>query len=167
VILRPGFIYGPGDRHALPRIVERLRAGKMKFVGRGDRLLNNTSVENLCDAILLAVEKPGIDGETFNIRDERLVNREEFIHAVADYLGKPHPKHVPEWIGKALVGPVERIARLRGRKTPPFLTRAQMKFMTLNLDYSIAKAKRVLGYAPRVDFRDGIAEALDEVTAKL
>ena len=30
----------------------------MKFIGRGDRLLNNTSVENLCDAILLAIEKP-------------------------------------------------------------------------------------------------------------
>jgi nucleoside-diphosphate-sugar epimerase len=115
---------------------------------------------------LLAVEKPGIDGETFNIRDERLVTREEFIHSVADYLGKPHPRHVPEWVGKALVGPVERIARLRGRKTPPFLTRAQMKFMTLNLDYSIAKAKRMLGYAPRVDFREGIVEALAEVTGQ-
>jgi nucleoside-diphosphate-sugar epimerase len=166
VILRPGFIYGPGDRHALPRIVDRLKAGKMKILGRGDRLLNNTSVENLVEAILLAVEKPGIDGETFNIRDERLVTREEFIHSVADYIGKPRPKHIPEWVGKALVGPVERIARLRGRKTPPFLTRAQMKFMTLNLDYSIAKAKRVLGYAPRVDFREGIVEALDEVTGQ-
>ena len=166
VILRPGFIYGPGDRHALPRIVDRLSNGKMKFLGRGDRVLNNTSVENLCDAILLAIEKPGIDGETFNIRDGRLVTREEFIHAVADYLGKPHPKHLPEWLGRALVGPVEAIAKMRGQKSPPFITRAQLKFMTLNLDYSIAKAQRVLGYAPRVDFRDGIVEALDEVTGK-
>jgi nucleoside-diphosphate-sugar epimerase len=166
VILRPGFIYGPGDRHALPRIVDRLKSGKLKFLGRGDRVLNNTSVENLCDAILLAIEKPGIDGETFNIRDERLVTREEFIHAVADYVGTPHPKHVPEWIGRALVGPVESIARMRGKTSPPFLTRAQLKFMTLNLDYSIAKAKRELGYAPRVDFREGIVEALDEMTGK-
>jgi nucleoside-diphosphate-sugar epimerase len=166
VILRPGFIYGPGDRHALPRIVERLRKGKMRFLGRGDRVLNNTSVDNLCDAVLLTIEKPGIDGETFNIRDERLVTREEFIHAVADYLGEPHPKHLPEWLGRALVGPVERIARWRGRKTPPFITRAQLKFMTLNLDYSIAKAKRMLGYEPRVDFRNGIVPALDEVTGK-
>jgi nucleoside-diphosphate-sugar epimerase len=160
VILRPGFIYGPGDRHALPRIVERIKSGKMRFLGRGDRLLNNTSVENLCDAILLAVEKPGIDGETFNIRDERLVTREEFINTIADHLGAPHPRHLPEWLGRALVGPIERVARLRGRATPPVLTRAQLKFMTLNLDYSIAKAKQVLGYAPRVDFQEGIVEAL-------
>ncbi|MEX0586500.1 MAG: NAD-dependent epimerase/dehydratase family protein [Pirellulales bacterium] len=166
VILRPGFIYGPGDRHALKRIVEKIEQGKMKFLGRGDRVLNNTSVENLCDAVLLAIEKPEILGETFNIRDERLVTREEFINTVADYLGKPHPRHVPEWIGRTLVGPIEAIARARGRTTPPFLTRAQIKFMTLNLDYSIAKAKRILDYQPRVDFREGIMAALDDLTGK-
>jgi nucleoside-diphosphate-sugar epimerase len=166
VILRPGFIYGPGDRHALKRIVDKIESGKMKFLGAGDKLLNNTSVENLCDAILLAMEKPDILGETFNIRDERLVTREEFVNMVADYLGKPHPRHVPEWVGRTLVGPIERIARLRGRETPPFLTRAQIKFMTLNLDFSIAKAKRLLGYRPRVDFREGIIAALDYTTRK-
>ncbi|MEX0612197.1 MAG: NAD-dependent epimerase/dehydratase family protein [Pirellulales bacterium] len=166
VILRPGFIYGAGDRHALVRIIERIQAGKMKFLGRGDRVLNNTAVENLCDAILLAIEKPGIEGEIFNIRDERLVTREEFVNTIADYLGKPHPRHVPERLGRLLVGPIETIARLRGRQTPPLLTRAQIKFMTLNLDFSIAKAKRLLGYRPRVDFRDGIAAALDHATGK-
>jgi hypothetical protein len=38
--------------------------------------------------------------------------------------------------------------------------------MTLNLDFSIAKAKRMLGYRPRVDFRDGIIPALDYTTGK-
>lgn len=166
VVLRPGFIYGPGDRHALPRIVQRIEQGKMRFLGRGERVLNNTAVGNLCDAIRLAIDNPEIDGETFNIRDERLVTREEFIHTVADYLGKPHPKHVPEWVGRALVGPIEGWARLRGRATSPALTRAQLKFMTLNLDYSITKAKRSLGYQPRIDFREGIIEALDDVTGE-
>lgn len=166
VILRPGFIYGPGDRHALKRIVDRILAGKMKFLGRGDRLLNNTAVDNLCDAILLAMEKPGILGETFNIRDERLITREEFVNTVADYLRKPRPGRAPEWLGRLIVGPVERIARARGRETPPFLTRAQIKFMTLNLDFSIAKAKRMLGYRPSVDFQEGIVAALDHLTGK-
>ena len=59
VIVRPGLIYGPGDRHALPRFVEKIESGKMKFLGRGDRVLNNTYVENLVDAMLLAIESPG------------------------------------------------------------------------------------------------------------
>jgi nucleoside-diphosphate-sugar epimerase len=166
VILRPGFTYGPGERNALKRVVEKIQAGKMKIIGRGDRLLNNTSVENLCDAILLAIETPNIAGETFNIRDERLVTREEFVHTICDYLRKPHPRRVPEWLVKAVVAPIEGIARLRGREDAPLVTRGQIKFMTQNLDYSIAKAKRVLGYRPRVDFRDGIVVALDYLTGE-
>jgi nucleoside-diphosphate-sugar epimerase len=46
------------------------------------------------------------------------------------------------------------------------LTRAQIKFMTLNLDFSIAKAKRMLGYRPRVDFQEGIVAALDYTTSE-
>ncbi|MCC7474285.1 MAG: NAD-dependent epimerase/dehydratase family protein [Pirellulales bacterium] len=166
VILRPGFTYGPGERNALKRVVEKLQAGEMKIIGRGDRLLNNTSVHNLCDAILLALEKPGIDGEVFNIRDERLVTREEFVHTIADYLGVPHPRHVPERLVKAVVGPVEALARFLGRESAPIITRGQIKFLTQNLDYSIEKAKRVLGYRPRVDFQQGIIEALDSLTGK-
>lgn len=166
VILRPGFTYGPGERNALKRVVEKIEAGKMKIIGRGDKVLNNTSVENLCDAILLAIETPNVNGEAFNIRDERLITREEFVHTIADYLGKPHPRHVPEWLAKTVVGPIEAVARLTGRETAPILTRGQIKFLTQNLDFSIAKAKRVLGYRPRIDFHEGIVGALDYLTGK-
>lgn len=165
VILRPGFIYGPGERHSVPRIIEKFEAGKMKFIGRGDKLLNNTYVGNLSDAILLAMENPQAVGETFNIRDQRLVTREEYINTIADYLGKPHPKHVPEWLARTLVGPMETFAKLTNATQAPLLTGARIKFMTLNLDFSIAKAKRVLGYHPQVDFREGIRETLDAATA--
>lgn len=166
VILRPGFLYGPGERHGLKRIVDRLQTGKMKFIGRGDKLFHNTYVENLVDAVFLAIDKPGIEGEAFNVLDDRLVTRLEFVNTVADYLGKPHPGHVPEWLARPLARPVERIATLRGRKTPPPLTGALIKYMTYNLDFSIDKAKRVLGYEPRVDFQEGIRVALDDLTGK-
>ena len=57
-------------------------------------MLNNTSVENLSMRLCWRWKQPAL-GETFNIRDERLVTREEFIYTVAEYLGKPHPRHVP------------------------------------------------------------------------
>lgn len=165
VVLRPGFIYGPGgDRHALSRVVDKIRTGKMKVIGDGSKVLNNTYVGNLIDAILLAIEKPDIAGEAFNIRDERLVTREELIRTICEYLGKPYPRKVPERFARRIVKPIEWFARLRGKKTPPLLTNAQIKFMTLNLDFSIAKAKKELGYQPRVDFRDGIRIALDDIT---
>src|SRR6056297_1450769 len=160
VILRPGFIYGPGDRHVLPRLIEKLHDGSLKLIGKGDRLLNNIYVDNLNDAILLAMEKDEAIGEVFNLRDRRLVTRREFIGAICEYFDRPLPPSVPLALAKVVVGPMESMARLRGAKTAPLLTRARMKFMTKNLDFSIEKAERVLGYRPAVDFREGMLEAL-------
>ncbi|WP_404304617.1 NAD-dependent epimerase/dehydratase family protein [Neorhodopirellula lusitana] len=160
-IIRPGFIYGPGDRHVVPRIIERLSAGQMKLIGDGKKVLNNTYAGNLVDGILLALEKDEAVGETFNIRDERLVTREEFVGAIADYMGLPMPNKVPEWIARSAVGFIEGFAKLRGAQTAPLLTNARIKFLTLNLDFSIAKAKQELGYAPKTDFTEGMQAALD------
>lgn len=160
VIVRPGFIYGPGDHNVVPRLVENIRAGKMKMIGDGTKKLNNTNVHNLVDAIVLAMEKPEALGETFNIRDERLVDRREFVSAVTDEMGKPFPPKVPEGLVRSLVGVVEGFAKLAGAKKAPLITKARLKFMAVNLDFSIAKAKRILGYQPRVDFKEGMQEAL-------
>ncbi len=164
VILRPGFVYGPGERHVIPRLLEKFASGQMKFIGDGSKLLNNTYVGNFIDAIFLAIDNDRAVGETFNIRDGRLVTRQEYINTVADYLGKPHPGKVPLWLAQLLVGPIEGWARLVGKKEAPILTRARMKFMTRNLDFSIEKAQRILGYQPRVDFQEGIKETLDWAT---
>lgn len=164
VILRPGFIYGRGERHSLPRLIELFGAGKIKFIGDGKKLLNNTYVGNLVDAVFLAIDNDDALGETFNIRDERLVTREEYLMAVAEYLGKPRPPSVPLWLARAVVPLIEGWARFTRKPTAPILTNARIKFMALNLDFSIDKAKRVLGYQPRVDFKDGIQEALEWAT---
>jgi nucleoside-diphosphate-sugar epimerase len=166
VILRPGFIYGPGDRHVVPRLMEKINAGKMKLLGNGQKLLNNTFVGNLVDAILLALESPQAIGEIFNIRDQRLVSREEFIGTIADYLGKPRPGKVPLPVARVLCNVFENVAKAMGKREAPMLTKARLKFMTLNLDFSIAKAQAKLGYQPRVDFTDGMREALDWATGK-
>jgi nucleoside-diphosphate-sugar epimerase len=166
VKMRPGFMYGEGDRHVVVRLVEMLRAGRVRMIGDGKRLSDNTYVGSLADATMLAIERPGIDGHAFNIRDERLVDRNEFVGTVAEYLDLPFPRRVPLWVAKTAVGPIEGVARLVRMQSPPLLTHARMKFMTLNLDYSIDKAKRMLGYKPTVDFQDGIKIAMDWITGK-
>ncbi len=166
VILRPGFIYGPGERHVIPRLIRRFEQGAVKFIGDGQAVLNNVYVGNFVDAVLLAAEKPEAVGETFNIRDQRLVTRREYLTTVADYLGRPHPGRVPLWLARSVVPLIEGWARFRGRQEPPLLTRATIKFMALNLDFSIAKAQSVLGYQPVVDFQPGMRDALDWATGK-
>ena len=164
VIIRPGFIYGPGDRHVVPRVIERLADGQMKLIGDGKKVLNNTFAGNLVDGIMLALEKDAAVGETFNIRDGRLVTREEFVGTIAEFMGLPMPKRVPEWLARSAVGFIEGFAGFRGATKAPLLTVARIKFLALNLDFSIDKAREKLGYDPTVDFKDGMKDALEWAT---
>ena len=173
IILRPGFIYGPRDRTVLPRITERLRIGGFKFLGTGKTLLNNTYVSNLVDAIFLALEKDEHIGEVFNITDGSLVTKREFISSIASLAGYPVPENnVPLFVAKSLAVQMEFWQRLYDRWCPfdwywlpeknkaPLLNNARIKFLGLNLDFSIEKARQKLGYKPKVQFETGIQQAI-------
>ncbi|MBX3441259.1 MAG: NAD-dependent epimerase/dehydratase family protein [Planctomyces sp.] len=164
VIVRPGFIYGPGDRSVLPRLLERLAAGQFRYLGDPDRLMNNTCVANLIDAIWLVLNRDDLAGEAFNVTDGRLVSKREFVSTVARLAGLPEPTRVvPLGLARGLATLLETIWRWRCRETAPVLSRARIKFLGLNLDFSIDKAKRVLGYNPRVDFQQGIVDAMSSL----
>jgi nucleoside-diphosphate-sugar epimerase len=159
-ILRPGFIYGRGDRHVLPRLVERIQSGRMKLFGDGAKLMNNTYVDNLVDAIFLALDSPAAVGETFNIRDGRLVTKAEFVGEIVSYLGAKPVGKIPLGLARVLASVFEGVARAVGSRRAPLVNKARYKFLGLNLDFSIAKAERVLGYRPAVGFREGMRTAL-------
>jgi nucleoside-diphosphate-sugar epimerase len=55
---------------------------------------------------------------------------------------------------------MEGCARRNGAAKPPILTQARLKFLGLNLDFSIEKAKRELGYQPHVSFAEGMRRAV-------
>jgi nucleoside-diphosphate-sugar epimerase len=160
VVLRPGFIYGPRDRTVLPKLVENLRQGVVRYLGSGEQALNTIYVKNLVEAAFLAVEK-GTVGGVYNLTDGERVSKRRFIEGVAAGLGIPRPtRSVPLWLARALAFVMERAARARGARQPPRLTQARLKFLGLNLDFSIDRARRELGYAPPYSFDQGLAETL-------
>jgi len=160
-VLRPGFIYGPRDRTILPRLIERLKGRKFRFLGRGDQLMNNTYVGNLVDAVFAAIDCDQSIGQVYNIHDGRLVTKREFIGAIATQAGCEVPtRAVPLPIARGLAAVLERIWKLRGKTEAPVLSSARIKFLGLNLDFSIAKARRELGYQPRVDFADAMRDTI-------
>jgi nucleoside-diphosphate-sugar epimerase len=80
---------------------------------------------------------------------------------VADGFGLPHPKRsLPLWFARLVAWYLERRARRKGAAKAPRLTQARLKFLGLNLDFSIEKAKRELGYAPRWTFDEGMRQTL-------
>jgi nucleoside-diphosphate-sugar epimerase len=86
--------------------------------------------------------------------------------AIVDYLGAKPPGRIPLPVARMLASVFETAARAVGSRRAPLLTKARFKFLGLNLDFSITKAERVLGYRPAVGFREGIREALESLVPR-
>jgi nucleoside-diphosphate-sugar epimerase len=161
VVLRPGFIYGPYDRTVLPKLLDRIHSGVFAYLGGKDKLMNNTYVLNLVDAVFLALNRDDAVGEVFNIRDGRSVSKGEFIETICQEAGYPLPTRVvPLGVARFLATAMEGGARLFRKKQAPLLSKARIKFLGLNLDFSIEKARRQLGYDPKFDFAEAMRETV-------
>ena len=165
-VVRPGFIYGERDRTVLPKLVHSLRTGRFAYFGSGDQALNCIYVKNLVAAIFLAAEVPGAVGEVFNVTDGARVSKKQFIGRVAELAGlKPPRRKIPLWLAWTLAILMERRAKRKKSPTPPLVNKARYKFLGLNLDYSIAKARKILGYEPPFTTEQGLVAAMADFKA--
>src|SRR5262249_29237761 len=135
---------------------------RVRWLGGGKGAMNTIYIANLIDAIILALEKPNVVGKVFNLTDGEFVSKRRFIEALVKGLDlpKPPPLSVPIWLARMVANFMERRARRKNSPTPPLLPQARVKFLGLNLDFSIEKAKRELGYHPRFTFDQGIQETI-------
>lgn len=163
VILRPGFIYGARDRSVMPKLLDNLRKRKLRYVGNSrKRVMNTIYVGNLVEATFLAIDRPNAVGQIYNLTDGEKVSKRRFIETIADGTGlpKPPPLPVPLWMARVIGWWQEGRARRRKSAKPPRVTQARIKFLGLNLDFSIEKARRELGYQPRIGFDEGMKQTL-------
>jgi nucleoside-diphosphate-sugar epimerase len=162
VVLRPGFVYGPRDRAVMPQLIRQMTYSSIHYLGGDPFALNTIYVGNLVDAVFLAVEEPQAVGQAYNLTDGEYVSKKRFLEAVCDSLGLRHPhqrlpRRLAAVLRRLLEWHVHRATR-HGRRA--FLTPAQYKFLLLNLDFSIEKARRELRYRPAVPFDDGISRTM-------
>ena len=161
VILRPGFVYGPGDRRFLPTLVDALARRQFVYVGDGAKLLNLSYVDDVAAALVLAAATPGAAGEAYNLTDGTETSLRSFVELVSAGLGIPAPtKHIPPPVAWAACYGAEGLARARRAKEAPRLSRGRMRFLYYNQHYSGDKARRGLGYRPRFTYRDGVPPTL-------
>jgi nucleoside-diphosphate-sugar epimerase len=157
VIIRPGTIFGPGDRLNFKRLAERLRAGKGLIIGSGRNAVPFVYVTDVVQGLLLALEHERAVGQAYNITNDQPLTQEEMLRAIAQEVGAPPPRlHVPY---RALYGAAyvaEHIATLSGYKRQPLVTRHGVQMFGSNNRLSIEKARRELGYVPQVPLREGI-----------
>ncbi len=157
VILRPGFVYGPGDQRFMPRLLDALVRGQFVYIGDGTKVLNISYVDEVAQAVLLADATGAAAGNAYNLTDGTETSLRTFVEFLCQELGIPAPKrHIPPPVAWAACRGVEALARARRAQEAPRLNRGRMRFLYYNQRYCIGKARRELGYHPRITYREGL-----------
>lgn len=164
VAIRPHLIFGPGDRRFLPAILDRARAGKLKFaVGLRRWQSDFTYVSNLVDALLAAADRLEPDaplgGKAYFVTNGEPTPFFEFVGRVLHRMDLPPIRGaVPYRVAWAVAALAETYDNLRGVPVgvESGMTRFAIKYMCTHHYFSIARARRDLGYTPRVDIDEGI-----------
>jgi nucleoside-diphosphate-sugar epimerase len=162
VRLRPGFVYGPGDRMLVPKLLDALRRNKFLYVGDGTKQMNCVYIDDLAKAALLAGSKPEAAGHAYNVTDGSRTPLREFVTFLADSLHVAAPTgRVPAPLAVVGCYGSEYLARFFRVKQAPLMNISRLRFLYYNQSYSIEKARRELGYTPRVTYRDGLRATLE------
>jgi len=90
ISLRPAIVYGPYSSWST-RLIGQLRGGHGVLIDAGEGACNTTYVDNLVDAIILALDAPHVLGENFFITDGERITWGDFIRAHVDMMD-PRPQ---------------------------------------------------------------------------
>jgi 2-alkyl-3-oxoalkanoate reductase len=173
--IRPHVVFGPGDTRFLPAILTRAKNGKLRFsVGlRNNKLSDFTYVTNVVDALLAADERLApnspVAGQPYFITNGEPMPFFDFVNWVLRELDMPQIRYaVPYPIAYAAAAVAEGLDTLRGGtlNSEDGLSRFAVKYMCTHHYFSIDKARRELGYEPRVNLREGIQRSVEHIRAQ-
>ncbi|MBM3131035.1 MAG: NAD-dependent epimerase/dehydratase family protein [Chloroflexi bacterium] len=153
-VIRPGCTYGPGSNAWTLTPLARIRRNRPVLIGGGNGICNAIYIDNLVDLILLALKNDVAIGHAFIGAEGRGVTWREFYGAYARMLGGKRLFGMPRLVALALTLPFELLARVDGY--PPRLARSSVEFYSHRVVFDAEKTKRLLGYAPRVSFDEGM-----------
>ena len=166
VSLRPHLIYGPGDPHLIPRVIDRASRGRLAFVGNGRNRVSLTFVDNAAAAHIQAADRLNFNatcaGRAYFINDPEPVVFGEWLTTLVSRLGLPSIKRSLSLPAAVAIGGVLEFVwtALRLNGEPP-LTRSVARNLGLSHWYSIDEAVRDFGYAPPVKASDGFERTID------
>jgi nucleoside-diphosphate-sugar epimerase len=156
LVLRPRFIWGPGDQTLLPIILKTAAAGRWAWIDGGRKQTSTTYIENLVDAIELALTS-GTPGDAYFILDNGTRSLHDMISAMARAanVGLPE-KSIPYWVAAIAARFCEALWRGMPLSGEPPLTRHAAMVMARECTLRGDKAKQELGYQPRVGVEEGM-----------
>jgi nucleoside-diphosphate-sugar epimerase len=158
-VARPTGIYGPGDRRLL-RLFRGVARGRFPMLGRGDIYYHLTYIDDLVEGFRLCGEHPAAANRTYILAGAEVRTLKELTALIAGVAGVPPPRlHLPVWPFWIAGAMCEAVCVPMGLEPPIY--RRRVDFYTKSRAFDITRARREIGYDPRVSLRDGIARTLE------
>lgn len=154
VLVRPGWVYGPGNE-AIHSRVGLDTFGLFLHLGGSNRL-PLSYVDNCAEAIVLAGTVRGVDGEVFNIVDDDLPTSRQFLRDYKREVKRFHSVYLPHGLSYLACWLWEKYSAWSEGQLPPIFGRAAWYANWKRTSYSNKKLKRRLGWIQRVPTREGL-----------
>jgi nucleoside-diphosphate-sugar epimerase len=155
-VVRPAAIYGPLEMRFL-KLARALKSGAFVMFGSGEVRYHFIHVEDLCDAFCLCAERDEAVGEVFIIADARALTLNEIVRITTQALGIREPRfRLPYPLLYGAAAACEFI--LKPFPVSPPLHRRRAAWFNSTREFDITKARKLLGYDPKIKAEDGIPE---------
>ena len=160
VAIRPHLVWGPGDSSAMPRLVARAKAGRLRMVGRPQQI-DTTYIDNAVEAHLLAYDRLGpgspVAGKAYFITQGEPLEGPTFINDMLDAAGLPPvTRTIPAPLARSAAALAEAVWNTFKLRSEPPVTRFLVSQLSTAHWYDISAARRDLGYDPKVSYREGM-----------
>lgn len=157
VILRIALIYGQGFEEGFKQVVLLVKKKRMPLIGSGRNRIGFVHVDDVVQAFLLALTKKEALNQTFLIASGENLSQKKLLETLARELGAPAPRmRVPKFLAYFAAWLSERGLLFGGR-----LRREHVGTLCEDRCYDITKARRVLGFKPRVEFEKALGEVIE------
>ena len=163
VIVRPGYVFGPGKRE----LSGRVGIGTFGFFIQvnGSHSLPLAFVDNCAEAIVLAGLRANIDGEIFNVVDDELLTGRQFLKAYKKKVRSFRSIRIPYFAGYGLCCLWEKYSKWSKNQLPPAFNRRRCDAEWKGNRYSNRKLREQVGWKPRVPMQQAMVAFLDQFEA--
>ena len=160
VALRPHLIWGPGDNHLLPRLIDRNRAGRLRLPAP-EKKIDTVYIDNAAEAHVLALDDLAgpakSSGRVYFVSNGEPLPVAEIMRRLLEAVGEtPRIRSVPLAIAKAAAAMVEPIWRGLQLKSDPPISRFMVEQLSTAHWFDISAAERDLEYWPAVPIEEGL-----------
>jgi dihydroflavonol-4-reductase len=158
-VVRPGPIYGPGDRRLL-KLFGAIARRRFLLLGNGSPHFQMVYIDDLVQGFRLAAETPDAVGRTYIITGGQAPTLNELVNEIAEVAHVPPPRfRLPVWPFEVAGAICEAVCVPLGIEPPIF--RRRVSFFTNNRWFDTSRARKELGFVPRIRLREGIQRTLD------